>query len=239
MKFWTRKENPAQPSGHPIFDLPPTWFQTLTSPDVLPRVAILLGLLVAALLIVQLPRTPLPVRKGERTTHPILARVEFSYVDQDVTTTVRNLAALVRVPSVYDSEPRQVAAMKDSLVALAAAAAKAAALEQLPEAVQKEWKITPETFAALKVALGEKSENLPAVQETLTKAMTTLAEPTNLPIVSDEGFHRHQGTARSAACGSLARGRPDPRRAAAHRYRRDASGRPHGSHPGLPDGGAD
>ncbi|MCX5684711.1 MAG: HDIG domain-containing protein [Planctomycetota bacterium] len=190
MKFWNRKESPAQPSGLPIFDTPPTWLRTLTSPEVRPRVVILLGLLAAALLIVQLPRTPLPVRKGERTTHPILARVEFNYVDQDVTTAVRNLAALVRVPSIYDSEPRQVAAMKDSLAALAAAAAKAAALEQLPEAVQKEWKIAPETFAALKAALGEKGENLPAAQETLTKAMTTLTEPTNLPIVSEEGFQR-------------------------------------------------
>jgi hypothetical protein len=81
-------------------------------------------------------------------------------------------------------------ALKDSLVSLTTAAAKAAALEQVPEAAGKEWGITPEMFAALKAALGEKGENLPAVHETLTKAMNTLAEPTNLPIVSEEGYQR-------------------------------------------------
>jgi len=190
MKFWKRRATETPPTGLSPFDHPPTWFRTLTSPDVLPRVGILAGLIVAALLIVQLPRTPLPVRKGEHTTHPILARVDFSYVDHDVTNTVRNLAALVRVPSIYDTEPRQVVAMKDSLVALAAAAAKAPALDQVLEALRNEWKLTPETFAALKQALGEKGENLPAVQETITKAMTALTDPTNLPIVSVEGYQR-------------------------------------------------
>ena len=190
MKFWNRQATQSQPSGIATFGRPPTWLRTLASPEVLPRVCILLGLLVAALLIVQLPRTPLPVRKGERTTHPILARVDFSYVDHEVTATVRNLAALVRVPSIYDPDPRQVVALKDGLLAMTAAAAKAASLEQLPEAARKEWGVTPEMFAALKQALGEKSENLAAVQETITKAMATLAEPTNLPIVSEEGFQR-------------------------------------------------
>ena len=190
MKLWNRKAAPTQPSGAALFDQPPTWLRKLTSPDVRPRVAILVGLLVATLLIVQLPRTPLPVREGERTTHPILARVDFSYVDHEVTTKVRNLAALVRVPSLYDPDPRQVVALKDGLVALTTAAAKAAAPEQVPEAIRKEWALTPETFAALKAALGEKSENLAAVQETITKAMATLAEPANLPIVSAEGYQR-------------------------------------------------
>jgi hypothetical protein len=190
MKLWKRRTAETATPGILPIEGPPTWFETLTSREVLPRVGILAGLVAAALLIVQLPRTPLPVRKGERTTHPILARVDFDYVDHEVTATVRNLAALVRVPSIYDSEPRQAAAQKDSLLALVAAATKAAAPEQLPEAVRKEWNLPPEAFAALKAALGENGENLPAVQETVAQAMAALAEPANLPIVSVEGYQR-------------------------------------------------
>jgi len=190
MKFWKRHDAETAPPGLSPFERPRTWIETLTSREVLPRVGILVGLVVAALLIVQLPRSPQPVRKGERTTHSILARVDFNYVDHEVTATVRNLAALVRVPSIYDPDPRQVVALKDGLGALVAAAAKAAAFEQLPEAMRNEWKIPPEAFAELKAPLGEKGENLAAVQETVAKAMAALAEPANLPIVSVDGYQR-------------------------------------------------
>jgi hypothetical protein len=119
MRFWKRRATETPPTALLPLGRPPTWFRTLASPEVLPRVGILAGLVVAALLIVQLPRTPLPVRKGEHTTHPIMARVNFDYVDHEVTASVRNLAALVRVPSIYDPDPRPVVTMKDGLMALA------------------------------------------------------------------------------------------------------------------------
>jgi membrane-associated HD superfamily phosphohydrolase len=154
------------------------------------QLAVLVGFFAAVLLIVELPHPPLPVYLGQKTAHPILARVDFDYVDHEVTANVKSLVALLRVPGLYTPDARQVASLRENLLAMVGEAAKAASLEQVPEAARTEWKLAPETFAALKQALGDKPENLAAVREAVTKALAPLADPIALPIVREEDYQR-------------------------------------------------
>ncbi len=166
--------------------------ERLRDPRVLGQLAVLGALLVGALLIVQLPRPPLPVEKGQISTNPTLARVNFEYVDDGATSIVRGLVAL-RVPRIYTPDARKkIIPLRESLTALVAEVAKQPTLEQVPEARRTEWKIGPETFAAIKQALGDKPENLAAVQDAIAKALAALEDPARLAIVSEENMQREQ-----------------------------------------------
>jgi cyclic-di-AMP phosphodiesterase PgpH len=172
-------------------DIP--WYEQLRSPRVLWQVGTLGVLALATLLIAQLPQPPLPYRKNEPTAHPILARVEFGYVDREVTGQVRELTALQTVPDMYVPDARQATVLRDKLLALVADIAKAESPDKAPEASLTAWKITPTstaTFAAVKKALGDQAANLPAVQETITKAMANIADPMKLAIVREEDYRR-------------------------------------------------
>jgi hypothetical protein len=190
MAFWNRKQAATQRPDAPLILGARPWHDALREPKAVSRLAVAVGLLAATLLIVELPHPPLPVRKGQIAAHPILARADFRFIDKEATANVRALAALVRVPGVYTPDSRQVVAMRDSLLALAGETAKAAAMEQVPEAARTEWKLSPEVFAAVKSALGAQGENLPAVQEKITKAFAALAEPLDLPVVQEEDYQR-------------------------------------------------
>jgi len=190
MALWNRKQAATRHADSLLMPGARPWRDALREPKAASRLAVAVGLLAATLLIVELPHPPLPVRKGQIAAHPILARADFRFIDKEATANVRALAALVRVPGVYTPDTRQVVVLRDSLLALAGETAKAAAMEQVPEAARTEWKLSPETFAALKKALGEKSENLAAVQETVTKAFAALAEPLDLPVVREEDYQR-------------------------------------------------
>jgi hypothetical protein len=169
------------------------WYEQLRSPRILWQLGAVGVLALATLLIAQLPRPPLPYRRLVPVTHPILARVEFGYVDREVTAQVRELTALQTVPDEYVPDARQVTVLRDKLLALVADIAKAETPDKVPEPVLAAWKLTPTStalFATVKKALGEQSANLPAVQEIISKAMTDLADPTKLAVIREEDYRR-------------------------------------------------
>jgi len=190
MALWNRKRSRPRRVERlrPEGEVP--WYGHLKSAQVRWQVGILLVLLIGTVLIVQMPRPPLPVREGERTIHPILSRVDFEYIDRQVTADVRELTALLRAPDLYTPDARQVIAMRESLLALLDAVAKAKTFDDLAPAPRDAWKTTAEVFATVKGALGENAENLATVQETVTQAMAALAEPMSLPIIREEDDQR-------------------------------------------------
>jgi len=190
MNLWNRKRTePQHVQRLPAEDAAP-WRERWRSPRARSQLGALALLVVGALLVVQLPQPRLPVHKGEPATHPILARVDFNYVDDGVTATVRSLEGWLRVPGVYRPDARPVAALRESLSSLVGEIAKAQTLEQVPEAVRTEWKVTPEMFGLLRKPLAEKPENLAAAQQAVTKALESLAAPLDVPIASDEDYQR-------------------------------------------------
>jgi len=191
MAFWNRKE-PNSPPPEPAagLHLLPPWREALRRPKALARLGVAAGLVLATLLVVELPQPPLPVRKGQPATHPILARADFHYVDKEATANVRALAGMVRVPGLYTADVRQVLVLRDSLLGLVADIAKAPAPEQVPAAARNEWKPAPEVFAAVKKALGDQNQNLAALQETIAKAFAAMAEPLDLPVVREDDYQR-------------------------------------------------
>jgi len=190
MNLWNRKRTePQHVQRLPAEETMP-WRDRWRSPRALSQWGALAMLVVGALLVVQLPQPRLAVREGETATYPILSRVDFNYVDDAVTATVRSLEGWLRVPGVYRPDVRQVAVLRDGLTSLVGEIAKAPTLEQVPEAVRTDWKITPELFDLLRKPLAEKPETLAAAQQAVTKALESLAAPLDVPIASDEDYQR-------------------------------------------------
>jgi putative nucleotidyltransferase with HDIG domain len=166
------------------------WYGHLKSSQVRWQVGILFALLIGTLLIVQMPRPPLSFRKGERKVHPVLSRVDFEYIDRQVTADVKELTALLRVPGVYSPDARQAIAMRENLLALTDEIVKAKTFKELPAASRDAWKVDAGMFAAVKTALGESAANLAAVQEAIAQAAAALAKPLSLPIIQTEDYQR-------------------------------------------------
>ncbi|KPJ76985.1 MAG: hypothetical protein AMS14_01380 [Planctomycetes bacterium DG_20] len=198
MALWNRRRSKPRRVDRlrPEGEVP--WYGHLKSSQVRWQVGILFVFLVSTLLIVQMPRPPLSFRKGERTVHPILARVDFEYIDRQVTADVRELTALLQMPGLYSPDARQAVALRQSLLSLADEVAKARTFEELPAAQRDAWKVNADMFGAVKAALGENAANAPAVQEAIAKAAAALAEPLSLPIIQDEDYQR--ASARIARC---------------------------------------
>ena len=190
MALWNRKRSKPRRVDRlrPEGEVP--WYRHLTSSQVRWQVGILLAFLVAVLLIVQMPRPPLPFRKGERTVHPILSRVDFQYIDRQVTADVRELTALLRVPGLYSPDARQAIALRESLLSLANEVAKATTLQEMPAASRDAWNASADMFGAVKAALGKNAANLAAVQEAITTATAAMADPLSLPIIHEEDYQR-------------------------------------------------
>ena len=198
MKLWHRQRMGPQQVLRPHADDSLPWRERLRSPRTLSQLAIVGGLFLLALLIIEVPRPRLPVRKGETAVNPILSRVPFDYVDNDVTRSASKLIQLVRVPGLYTPDDRPVTALRDGLAAWLAEVAKAPALEQVPEATQKEWRtawgLDAPMFAALKAALAaapsEEASKLAAVQEAVKQAFVPLADPRRLPIIDEKDYRQ-------------------------------------------------
>jgi len=190
MAFWNRKRLRPRYVERVTLERPQPWTSYLRSRRGIWQLVVLASLAAALLVIVQGPRPPLPYQKGVPVTHPILARVDFEYVDRDVTREVRELRALFQVPGKYDVDAKQVVALREKLTQLIDEAAKAPTLQQLPETSRTAWGLTPETFDLLKKAIGDQASNLASVQDAVTKATAALADPQNLPIVSEEDYRR-------------------------------------------------
>lgn len=190
MALWNRKRSRPRRVDrlHAEGELP--WYGRLKSSQVRWQLTILLAFLAGMLLIVEMPEPPLAFLKGERTVHPILSRVDFEYIDHQVTNDVRELTALLRVPGLYSPDARQAIALRESLLALVGDIAKAKTLEEVPAASRDAWKVSAEMFAAVKAALGEARVNLATVKESVTKATAALAEPLSLAIVREEDYQR-------------------------------------------------
>ena len=168
----------------------PSWREALRSPRALAQLVVAAGFFILTLFVVQWPYPPLPVHKGEKATHPILAHVDFDYVDHAVTADVRELASLVEVPALYRPESRPIATLEENLLALVNEAAKATSVEKMPEAMQSEWHPNAAMFEALKRALGDEAVHLAAVQGAVRKAMAALAKWPDVAIVREEDYQR-------------------------------------------------
>jgi hypothetical protein len=185
------------------------WLERLRSPQALKPLAVLAGLFAAALLVIQLPHAPLGVHKGETTTYPIIARADFDYADDEVTSDARDLAAY-RVPGVYRPTTQPITAVKDGLLALVEAVRGSASADQVDETLRTAWKLDAELFDAVKTALGPSAssasrdlaaggpaaeagpgaENLARIQEAVGQAADALADPVNLAILSEQDHQR-------------------------------------------------
>jgi len=190
MALWNRRRSKPRRGDRlrPEGEVP--WYGHLKSSQVRWQVGILFAVLVGTLLIVQMPRPPLSFRKGERTVHPILSRVDFEYIDRQVTADMRELTALLQVPGLYNPDARQAIAQRENLLSLVDEIVKVKTFEELPSASRDAWKVNADMFAAVKTALGENAANLTAVQETIAKATATLADPLGLPIIREEDYQR-------------------------------------------------
>jgi putative nucleotidyltransferase with HDIG domain len=187
MKLWHRQRMGPQQVFRLGGDDALPWRERLRSPRTLAQLAILGGLFLCALLIIQLPQPRLPVRKGEKAINPILSRVAFEYTNDDVTRAVRRLAGLVQVPGLYTPDDRPVTALRDGLLAAVAAAPT---LDPASETLHKDWGLDAATLAALKKTLAEKPESPAAVRDAVIAAFAPLADPRNLPIIRNEDFQR-------------------------------------------------
>jgi len=165
------------------------WTARLRSPHALKQATVLAGFFLATLLIIQLPRAPLGVHKGETTAYSIIARTDFDYVDDEVTSKARDLAAY-RVPGVYRPTTLPIAAVKDGLLALVEAVRTSESADQVDEALGTAWKLDAELFDAVKKALGPKGENLARIQQAVGQAADALADPANLAILSEQDHQR-------------------------------------------------
>jgi len=167
-----------------------SWYEHLKSPHVRWQVGLLLVFVVGTLLIVQLPRPPLAYRKGEETAHPILSRVDFEYIDHEVTANVRELTALLRVPGLYTVNARPAIALRESLLSLVDEVAKAETLENVPKEIRETWNLNNEMFQSVRTALGQDGTALADVHKAITDATALLADPLNLPVVRAEDYQR-------------------------------------------------
>ncbi len=174
------------------------WAVRLRSPHALKQATVLAGFFLATLLIIQLPRAPLGVHKGETTAYPIIARTDFDYVDDDITSKARDLAAY-RVPGVYRPTTLPIVAVKDGLLALVEAVRTSESADQVDEALRTAWKLDAELFDAIKKALGlsaspaetgPEGENLARIQQAAGQAADALADPANLAILSEQDHQR-------------------------------------------------
>jgi putative nucleotidyltransferase with HDIG domain len=167
-----------------------SWYEHLGSPHVRWQVGILLLVVAGAVLLVQLPRPPLAYRKGEATTHPILSRVDFEYVDHQVTADVKELTALLQVPGQYVPNTGPALALRESLLGLVDEVAKARAPADLTKETREAWNVDDEMFQAVKQAVGQGETALADVRQAVTEATALLADPLNLPVVREEDYQR-------------------------------------------------
>jgi len=177
------------------------WRARLRSPQTLKQLIVLAGLFAAAILVIQLPHVPLAVRKGETTAYPIIARADFDYADDEVTSDARDLAAY-RVPGVYRPTTQPITAVKDGLLALVEAVKGAETIDQVDETLRTAWGVDAELFDAIKKALGPsaspsesaeagaEAENLARVQDAIARAADALADPANMAILSEQDHQR-------------------------------------------------
>lgn len=190
MTFWNRKRLRPRYIDRLTLESPPPWTSYLRSRRGIWQLVVLASLAIGLLVIVQVPHPPLPYQKGVPVSHPILARVDFEYVDKDVTRNVRDLRALLAVPGKYEVEPRQVLALREKLSQFVSDVAKAESFQQIPPAARETWGLTQDTFDLVKKAIGDQASNLAGVQEAVAKATAALGVPRNLPIVRDEDYQR-------------------------------------------------
>jgi hypothetical protein len=192
MARWNRKRQKPRRVDRLRAEGDVSWYERLKHRHVRWQVVILALWVAGAVLLMQLPRPPLPYRKGETSTHPILSRVDFQYIDHQVTADVRDLTALLRVPGLYTPNARPAIALRESLLGLVNNIAKADSLDAVPRKSREAWNVDAEMFASVKDTLSRTGTALADVSKTITEATSLLADPANLPVVREEDFQRAQ-----------------------------------------------
>jgi len=192
MARWNRKRQKPRRVDRLRAEGDVSWYEHLKHRHVRWQIAILVLWVAGAVLLMQLPRSPLPYRKGETSEHPILSRVDFQYVDHQVTADVRELTALLRVPGLYTPNARPAIALRESLLSLVNEIAKAEAPDAVPRTLHEAWNVDNKMFQAVKELLGQKGTALADVSAAITEATSVLADPLNLPVVREEDFQRAQ-----------------------------------------------
>jgi len=190
MARWNRKRQKPRRVERLRAEGDVSWYEHLKSRHVRWQVGILALWVAGALLLVQLPRPPLPYRKGETGANPILSRVDFEYIDHEVTADVRELTALLRVPGLYTPNARPAIALRESLLSLVNEIAKAEGQEAVPKKIREAWNLDPAMFRSVKEALGQEGTALADVSKAITEATSLLADPLNLPVVREEEYQR-------------------------------------------------
>ena len=192
MARWNRKRQKPRRVDRLRAEGDVSWYERLKSRPVRRQVAILALWVAGAVLLVQLPRPPLPYHKGETSPHPILSRVDFEYIDHQATADVRDLTALLRVPGLYTPNARPAIELRESLLSLVNAIGKADRPEAVPNAIGEAWNLNEAMFRSVKEALGQEGTALADVSAAITEATSRLADPLNLPVVREEDFQRAQ-----------------------------------------------
>ena len=187
MARWNRKPRRVE-RLRPEGDV--SWYERLTSRHARWQMVILVLWIMGAVVLVQLPRPPLPYHKGETSPNPILSRVDFEYIDHQVTADVRELTALLRVPGLYTPNARPAIALRESLLVLVNEIAKADSPDTLPKTVREAWNLDAEMFRSVKEAIGQEGTALADVSKAITEATSVLADPLNMPVVREEGYQR-------------------------------------------------
>jgi len=193
MAVWNRKRGKPRRVERlrPEGDL--HWHEHLRRPHVRRVVGVVTVLVAALVLVVQLPRPPLPYPKGARVPHPILARVDFEYIDHDATAAVRELTALLQVPDLYKPNPRPALDLRERLLEMVEAVAKAATLEEVPTQIRETWNLNETVFDTLKQALGQGPTVPDQARQAVTDATALLADPANLPVLLEVDYQRAAG----------------------------------------------
>jgi len=193
MAVWNRKRGKPRRVERlrPEGDL--HWHEHLRRPHVRRVVGVVTLLVAALVLVVQLPRPPLPYPEGTRVPHPILARVDFEYIDHDATAAVRELTALLQVPDLYKPNPRPALDLRERLLEMVEAVAKAATLKEVSTQIRETWNLDETVFDTLKQALGQGPTVPDQVRQAVTDATALLADPANLPVLLEVDYQRAAG----------------------------------------------
>jgi len=183
MPFWKRKPRRVE---NLLGEGQVPWHERLRDPKVVRQLIVVAGFYLATLLIVQVPDSPHTIHKGTQLKHPILSRVEFTYVDDKIAGDLKELAAQ-RVPGVYALDLKAVADLKKELPELLGKVAETKTFETLPADLATAWPLKPATFAALKKGVAD-ADALAAAQEAVDQAMAALAQPGQLLVIGNADY---------------------------------------------------
>ncbi|MDK1032095.1 MAG: hypothetical protein QGD94_08825 [Planctomycetia bacterium] len=125
------------------------WWEALSSRHAVVGMAIAAVFFIAALLIINVPTAPLPIKQGHVLQRPYVARVRFEYELHETTKDARDLARY-RVAGIYDPKPAFLAKAQKDWSELLRACESAETLDELADEIAKQWKPDAAAFKELR-----------------------------------------------------------------------------------------